>query len=151
MLMLNRAFFSLQSNWIPTWIALGNLFLNAILDGFFYRLGVWGIPLATAVCNIAGTWVLLVLLRRRLCRVDGGAIASTVVRVTIAAALAGGVSLIVWRALDDVVGRSFAGQIGSLGPALAVAVAVYFVGCKLLQVDELRVLQALTRRRRPSP
>ncbi len=29
MLMLNRAFFSLQSPWIPTWIALGNLALNA--------------------------------------------------------------------------------------------------------------------------
>src|SRR5207247_8345189 len=32
MLMLNRAFFSLQSAWIPTAIALGNLTLNAILD-----------------------------------------------------------------------------------------------------------------------
>src|SRR5439155_9390453 len=37
MLMLNRAFFSLQSNWIPTAIALGNLGLNAALDGAFYR------------------------------------------------------------------------------------------------------------------
>ena len=52
MLMLNRAFFSLQSNWMPTAIALGNLFLNAILDFAFYRVGVWGIPLATAVCNL---------------------------------------------------------------------------------------------------
>ena len=29
MLMLNRSFFSLQSPWIPTWVALGNLVLNA--------------------------------------------------------------------------------------------------------------------------
>ena len=43
--MLNRAFFSLQSNWLPTTVALGNLFLNAILDFAFYRFGVWGIPL----------------------------------------------------------------------------------------------------------
>src|SRR5436305_1172662 len=54
MLMLNRAFFSMQSNWIPTAVALGNLFLNALLDLAFYRVGTWGIPLATAVCNIAG-------------------------------------------------------------------------------------------------
>ena len=66
MLMLNRGFFSLQSNWIPTVVALGNLFLNAVLDFAFYRFGVWGIPLSTAVCNLAGTWALLVLLRRRL-------------------------------------------------------------------------------------
>ena len=68
MLMLNRAFFSLQSNWIPTIVALGNLALNAILDAAFYRFGTWGIPLATALCNVAGTVALLVLLRRRLGR-----------------------------------------------------------------------------------
>ena len=44
MLMLNRAFFSLRSNWVPTWIALGNLFLNAVLDFAFYRVGVVGDP-----------------------------------------------------------------------------------------------------------
>ena len=42
MLMLNRAFFSLQSNWIPTWVALGNLFVNGVLDAVFYRFGIWG-------------------------------------------------------------------------------------------------------------
>src|SRR5881397_958595 len=55
MLMLNRAFFSLQSNWVPTAIALANLVLNAVLDLILYRVGVWGIPLATAIVNVAGT------------------------------------------------------------------------------------------------
>ena len=64
MLMLNRAFFSLQENWIPTMVALGNLFLNAVLDFAFYRYGVWGIPLSTAFVNLAGSWALFVLLRR---------------------------------------------------------------------------------------
>ena len=76
MLMLNRAFFSLQSNWIPTAIALGNLFLNAVLDDVLGKwVGIWGIPLATAICNVAGTWALLVVLRRRIRRVGGGEIA----------------------------------------------------------------------------
>src|SRR5207247_3249082 len=75
MLMLNRAFFSLQSNWIPTWVALGNLGLNAILDFAFYRFGTWGIPLATAVCNIVSTAALVVLLRTPLGRIGGTAIA----------------------------------------------------------------------------
>src|SRR4029078_5028499 len=66
MLMLNRAFFSLQSNWVPTVVALGNLGLNAVLDAAFYHLRIWGIPLATSVVNIAGTAALLVLLRRRI-------------------------------------------------------------------------------------
>src|SRR4029077_15376240 len=64
MLMLNRSFFSLQSNWIPTAVALGNLFLNVILDVVLYRVGAWGIALSTAICNVAGTIALLILLRR---------------------------------------------------------------------------------------
>ena len=55
MLMLNRAFFSLQSAWVPTAIALGNLALNVVLNAVLYRVGIWGIPLATSIVNIAGT------------------------------------------------------------------------------------------------
>ena len=66
MLMLNRGFFSLQSPWIPSWVALGNLGLNAVLDAVFYRFGIWGIPLSTSLVNIAGTWALLVFFRRRM-------------------------------------------------------------------------------------
>jgi putative peptidoglycan lipid II flippase len=64
MLMLNRAFFSLQSNWIPTYVALANLFANALLDVAFSGFGTWGIPLSTSIVNIAGTAALFVLLRR---------------------------------------------------------------------------------------
>ena len=60
MLMLNRAFFSLQENWIPTLVALANLAVNAALDAAFYHLGVWGIPLSTSIVNIVGTVALLV-------------------------------------------------------------------------------------------
>src|SRR5256714_11919549 len=86
MLMLNRAFFSLQSNWVPTWIALGNLFLNALLDLALYHVGAWGIALATAICNVGGTIALLVVLRRRLRRIEGGRIAATTIKVAAASA-----------------------------------------------------------------
>jgi putative peptidoglycan lipid II flippase len=148
MLMLNRAFFSLQSNWTPTVIALGNLFLNAVLDFAFYRVGTWGIPLATAVCNLAGAWALLVLLRRRLGRIDGGAIASTLMRVVTASAVVAAVSWAIWRALDSAVGRSFGGQVVSLGLALAAALAAYVVGCRLLGVREIETLLSLRARLR---
>src|SRR5207344_1513048 len=65
MLLLNRSFFGLQSAWLPTAVALANLGLNAILDLSFYRLGTWGIPLATSVVNIAGAVALAILLRNR--------------------------------------------------------------------------------------
>ena len=125
MLMLNRAFFSLQSNWIPTIVALGNLFVNLVLDLAFVPLGVWGIPLATSLVNIAGTATLLVLLRRRVGRIHFGEIADSSWRIVVAALVAGGAAFGVWYGLDDALGRGVLGQIVSLGVGLAVAVAVY--------------------------
>src|SRR5258708_17816419 len=61
MLMLNRAFFSMQSNCTPTASALANLFLNALLDLAFYCVGTSSIPLATAICKLAVTCALLLL------------------------------------------------------------------------------------------
>src|SRR5579885_971271 len=100
MLMLNRAFFSLQSNWVPTSVALGNLFLNAILDALFYRFGTWGIPLSTAVVNVGGSAALLVLLRRRIGRVDGARMAASVTRIAAASAVVAFVAYVVWEPLD---------------------------------------------------
>ena len=148
MLMLNRAFFSMRSNWVPTAIALGNLFLNAVLDLAFYRLGAWGIPLSTAVCNVAGTWALVIALRRRIRRLDGGAIASTTLRVVVASAVVGAVAWSLWRPLDSALGRSFPAQLVTLGVPLGAAIAVYFVCCRLLQVRELDVLLSLRSRLR---
>ena len=148
MLMLNRAFFSLQSNWIPTAIALGNLALNVVLDLALYRVGVWGIPLATAICNVAGTFALLVLLRRRISRIDGRAIAATTLKVTVASAVVAVVAWTIWRPLDDALGRSFPAQLGSLGTALLASVAAYLLSCRLLQVRELETLLSLRTRLR---
>jgi putative peptidoglycan lipid II flippase len=146
MLMLNRTFFALQSNWIPTMVALANLFLNAILDFAFYRFGVWGIPLSTSVCNVFSTIVLVALLRRRLGRLDGTRIASSVTRIAVASAGVAAVSWFVWRPLDAALGRSFPAQVVSLGAALLAAIAAYLIGCWVLRVRELQSLLSLRTR-----
>ena len=134
MLMLNRAFFSLQSNWIPTIVALGNLALNAILDAVFYRFGTWGIPLATAVCNIVGDRRRCVLLlRRRLGRLDGGEIARVDGRASSrrpprspsSPTSSGG------RSTRRSAGRS-PRQVVSLGLALVASIAAYVDVCRAL-------------------
>jgi putative peptidoglycan lipid II flippase len=143
MLMLNRAFFSLQSPWIPTAVALGNLGLNAALDAAFYRVGTWGIPLATTVVNIAGTAALLELLRRRLGRIELTETASAFVKVVLASAVVAAVAYGVWRGLDAELGRSLGGQIVSLGLALTAGIVAYGVTCRALGVRELQALLAL--------
>jgi putative peptidoglycan lipid II flippase len=148
MLMLNRAFFSLQENWIPTIVALANLFVNAILDAAFSPLGIWGIPLATAVVNVAGTAALVVLLRRRLGHVELSEVTTSFVRVAACSAVAGAVAFGVWKPLDALAGRSFGGQIVSLLPALALAVAAYLLAARALRVREMQALLSLRSRLR---
>jgi putative peptidoglycan lipid II flippase len=146
MLMLNRAFFSLQSPWIPTAVALGNLGVNAVLDAAFYRLGVWGIPLSTTFVNIAGTAALLVLLQRRLGRIEFGETARAFAKIVLASATVAVVSYAVWRGLDTELGRSVGAQIVSLGLAIGGGVLAYALACRTLNVHELKALLSLRRR-----
>ena len=147
MLMLNRAFFSLQQPWLPTLVAVGNLVLNTLLYFAFYRLGTWGIPLAISVANVAASAALFVLLRRRLGRIDFGAILSTLVRVTVASAVMAAAAYGVWRGLDELLGRGVLMQAISLLTALLAAAVVYVLAARALGVRELEALLALRRRR----
>jgi putative peptidoglycan lipid II flippase len=148
MLMLNRAFFSLQSAWTPTAVALGNLGLNAILDAAFYRFGTWGIPLSTSLVNIAGTFALLYLLRARLERIELGRTLQATARITLASALTAGGSYLVWELLDGRLGRSLGGQVGALSLSLLFAVSLYLFLCGLLRVGEVNALLSLRGRLR---
>jgi putative peptidoglycan lipid II flippase len=146
MLMLNRAFFSLQTAWIPSWVALGNLGLNAALDAAFYRLGIWGIPLSTSLVNIAGTAALLVFLRRRMGRIELAQTSTTFVKVVLASAALAAVGYATWRGLDAALGRSFAAQVVSLGAALVAGLSVYLAACRALRVREIETLLSLRAR-----
>jgi putative peptidoglycan lipid II flippase len=149
MLMLNRAFFSLQSNWIPTVVALGNLGVNAALDALFYRVGIWGIPLSTSLVNIAGTAALVVLLRRRIARFELGQTVRAAALITAASLVLAVVAYPLWRVLDDALGRSTGAQIVSLSVALGVGSLAYLAAARALRVRELEALLALRRRSRP--
>jgi putative peptidoglycan lipid II flippase len=147
MLMLNRGFFSLQSPWIPSWVAFGNLGLNALLDALFYRFGIWGIPLSTSLVNIAGTWALIVLFRRRMGDFELRETARSFVLVTVGSAVLAAVAWWVWHLLDSGLGRSLPAQIVSLGLGLVLGYAAFFGACRLLGVRELETMLRLRRAR----
>jgi putative peptidoglycan lipid II flippase len=146
MLMLTRAFFSLQSAWIPTAVAVVNLALNAGLDAAFYRFGTWGIPLSTSIVNIAGTWAMLVYFRRRVGGFEMTETAQSFVLVGVASAVLAAVAWWVWHLLDVALGQSLPAQIVSLGAGLVLGYAAFFGCCRLLGVRELETMLSLRRR-----
>jgi putative peptidoglycan lipid II flippase len=145
MLLLARGFYGLQRNWVPTTVALGTVGLNAVLNAILYRVGVWGIPLATSLVNIVGVGLLLWMMRRSPGLAAPRLVAVSVVRILAASALAAAAAYGVWWLLDDLLGRQLVAQIVSLGCGLAVGVVVYLAAARLLGVRELEALRALRR------
>src|SRR5215510_658116 len=119
-LMLNRSFYAVQTNWVPTAIAVGTVALNALFDTVFYRLGIWGIPLATSTVNIIASAVLLVMMRRRVGLEHVGRTLGVVVRVTVCAAVAAGLSYVTWYGADALFCEGVLAQLVSLGAGFAV-------------------------------
>jgi putative peptidoglycan lipid II flippase len=143
MLILNRSFYAVQTNWVPTGIALGAVALNAAFDLVFYRLGIWGIPLATSTVNVVASVVLLVMMRRRVGLEHVGRTVAVVARVAAAGAVAAGLAFATWYALDELLGRGLLAQIVSLGGAFAVAGVVYLGLARALGLRELEALLLL--------
>jgi putative peptidoglycan lipid II flippase len=150
MLLLNRAFFSLQAPRIPTFVAAGNLIFNGLLYVALYRVGVWGVPLAISIANIAGALALVLLLRRRLGRLELGQMWRALLRICAASAVLGVVAYGVWWALDDALGRGIVGQLVSVAGGVTVGGLAYLGACRLLGVREIDTLLSLRARfRRP--
>jgi putative peptidoglycan lipid II flippase len=150
MLLMNRAFFSLQQPRIPTFVAAGNLIFNGLLYVALYRVGVWGVPLAISIANIAGALALVLLLRRRLGRLELGHMWGALLRICAASAVLGAVAYGVWWVLDDVFGRGFFGQLVSVGGGVTVGGLAYLGACRLLGVREIDTLLSLRARFRRS-
>jgi putative peptidoglycan lipid II flippase len=143
MLILNRSFYAVQTNWVPTAIALGAVGLNAALNTVFYRLGIWGIPLSTSTVNVVASIALLVLMRRRVGLEHLGVTAGVVARITVAAAVAAGAGFLAWYGLDAALGRGIVAQLISVGGGLAATAAVYVVAARALGIRELEALLLL--------
>jgi putative peptidoglycan lipid II flippase len=143
MLILNRAFYAVQTNWVPTAIALGAVGLNAAFDAVFYRLGIWGIPLATSTVNVVGAVTLLVMMRRRVGLEHVKRTLGVVARIALAGALCAAAALAVWSGLDAWLGQDLLAQIVSVGAGLLAAGVVYAATARVLGVQELEALLLL--------
>jgi putative peptidoglycan lipid II flippase len=147
MLILNRSFYAIQTNWIPTLVAVGAVTLNAVLDAIFYRLGIWGIPLATATVNVVAATTLFVMMRRRLSLEHVLRTGGIVLRIVVASAAAALAALTVWYGLEQLLGTEFFAQLISVSGGLAAATLAYIGASRALGVRELNALLLLRARR----
>jgi putative peptidoglycan lipid II flippase len=145
-LLLIRTFFSLQRPWTPTFIALGNLGVNAGLDALLYKpIGIGGIPLATAIVSLITTVALAAVLRRLIGGVDARRTLEVGLRIACASALLALAALGVKELLDGALPDSNSGQLLVITVAGAAGIAVYAAASAALRIDEAREVASLVR------
>jgi putative peptidoglycan lipid II flippase len=151
-LLLTRAFFALQMPQVPTRVAVGNLFLNAILDLVLYKpLGAAGIALSTAIVTSWNAGVLVVLLRRQVGHLHLGEVAGETARIVVATVYCTAAAFGVWWPLDQLLGRSLPAQVVTVGLGLAAGGGAYLAAGRILGLSDMEVLVALTERLRGRP
>jgi putative peptidoglycan lipid II flippase len=152
-LLLTRAFFSLQRPWLPTALAAASLVVNLVVSLALYKpYGISGIVIGTAVASAAMTLLQGWYLRGQLGGFEGLRTTAAIARMTVCAAVLGGVSYGVWAGLDSALGRSLPAQLVSVGAAIVAGTAVYAAAVSALRIPEAGQIRALVAGRlRPGP
>jgi putative peptidoglycan lipid II flippase len=148
-LLLTRTFFAVQRPWIPTSLAAMNIVVDIIVSIALYKpLGIAGLIIGTITANIVMTALQLHRLRAGLNgRLEGAQTAMITTRIIVASALLAGVSWVVWKLLDDLLGVSLPAEIVSVGAAAAAGLAVYVRAVLLMRIPEAHQVSSMLRAR----
>jgi putative peptidoglycan lipid II flippase len=146
-LLLTRVFFSVQRPWIPTRLAALNIIVDIIVSiGLYKPLGIAGLIIGTVAANL----VMAALQFHRLRigfngHLEGAQTTMITARILLASALLAGVSWVVWRVLDDLLGTSLIAQIVSVGAAGLAGLLVYARAVLVMHVPEAHQVSRLIR------
>ena len=148
-LLLTRTFFAVQRPWIPTRLAAMNIVVDVIVSVALYKpLGIAGLIIGTIVANIVMTGLQLQRLRAGLNgRLEGAQTVKITARILVASALLAGVSWVVWKLLDELLGGSLGAQIVSIGGAGVAGVLVYSRAVLAMRIPEAHQVGNLIRAR----
>jgi putative peptidoglycan lipid II flippase len=144
-LLLTRAFFALRRPWIPTRYAAMNMIVDIIVSLALYKpLGIAGLVIGTAAANAVMTGLQWHRLRVGLNgRLEGPQTVMITARILVASLLMAAVARGVWALLHSLLGDSLAGQLISVGVAIAAASALYAKAVLAMRIPEARQIEEL--------
>ncbi len=146
-LLLTRVFFAVQRPWIPTRLAALNIIIDVIISiGLYKPLGIAGLIIGTVAANA----VMAALQFHRLRigfngHLEGTQTTMITARIVVASALLAGVSWVVWRVLDALLGTSLPAEIVSVGGAGLAGALVYMRAVLAMRVPEAHQVSRLIR------
>ncbi len=144
-LLLTRTFFAVKRPWIPTRLAALNMIVDVIVSVALYsHFGIAGLVIGTAAANAVMTWLQVRRLKLGFNgRLEGAQTAMITVRILVASALLAGISWILWKGLDAVLGRSLPAQVVAVGVAITAGIALYAKVVLAMRIPEARQIERL--------
>jgi len=147
-------FYALGQNRTPVMVSVATVLANALLNVWLVKvMGYRGLALGTSIAALLNAALLMFFLRRRLDGIEGGRVARSLVRITLASALMG----IAAVAADMAAGAWLPGdgllrQIIRLAATIGVALGVLSGAAYVLRIREFRdVVTLVARRFRTTP
>ncbi|WP_082429495.1 murein biosynthesis integral membrane protein MurJ [Pseudanabaena sp. 'Roaring Creek'] len=150
---LVRVFYALGDGDTPFKISIANIFLNGLFDYFLVqKFGAPGIVLATVSVNVLSMLTMMYCLDRRLNGMPLKSWSITILGLTIASAIAGGVSWGVYHLLSqgfagmNVIAK-FSAELGGLAIASVIGLTIFGAIAMQMKIPEIALLSAQIKRR----
>jgi putative peptidoglycan lipid II flippase len=126
-----------------------NIVVDIIVSVALYKpLGIAGLIIGTVIANAVMTALQIQRLRAGFNgRLEGAQTAMITARIAVASALLAGVSWVVWRLLDGILGVSLPAQIVSVTGAAAAGLFVYARAVLAMRIPEAHQVSRLVRGR----
>jgi putative peptidoglycan lipid II flippase len=133
-------FYALGQNRIPVQVGAATVVINAALTIALVRvLGYRGLALGTSLAALFNAGVLLYLLRRRLGGINGGHLAASLARISLASVVMGAAAAATSHQLGAwLPGPTLIAQVARLAATIGIAVAVLSAAAHLLRIREFR-------------
>jgi putative peptidoglycan lipid II flippase len=143
------AFYAFGESRTPVTISFVTVLSNAALNFVLVEvMGYRGLALGTSIAALLNAGLLLVMLRRRLGGIEGGAMASALARIAVAAVLMGLAAAGADAFLSTrIPGNGVVPQLVRVGTTIGVALAVLAVAAHLLRVPQFSEAVSLIARR----
>jgi putative peptidoglycan lipid II flippase len=143
------AFYAFGDAKTPARVAMASIFVNGFLDWLFamrWKMGPSGLALSTSAVALTNFAWLLVLMRRKIGKLDGQKLAQSAIRIGGASAVMTMAVIFVADFLAQTFGNvSIAARAAVVFGAIGAGLLAFGASCKLLRVEELGELMAVLR------
>jgi putative peptidoglycan lipid II flippase len=136
---LSPAFYALKDARTPMLVSLGSIVVNYFMNSLLvHRYGHVGLALSTSTVALVNFALLMVLMRRRLGRIEGRYLVRTFLKICSASFLMAIIAwLINWRIGVELPVKGVALRLVQVPVAIAAAAASFYFLCRLLRIKEL--------------